>query len=89
MPFILRRGIRRAVVELDARLEDSDANDIWVGRQRITSLVGDSETFLQIHKTPPIFRSSYRYCWFGQEYRIGGLRECPWCTAKKDRRCSH
>lgn len=69
--FTSRQQFEGAVVELDTRLEHSDADGIWVGLQRITSLVGDAHTFLQTPQDSADLPIDIAR--FGQEYRIVGV----------------
>jgi hypothetical protein len=69
--FTSRQQFERAVVELDAQLEHSDADGVWVGLQRITSLVGDAHTFLQTPQDSADLPIDIAR--FGQEYRIVGV----------------
>lgn len=66
--FTPREGFEKAIAELDAQLDYSDADAIWVGMQRVTSLIGDAHTFLQTPRDSaglPIDIAR-----FGEEFRI-------------------
>jgi hypothetical protein len=45
--FTSREEFEKAVSELDAQIDQSNSDAIWVGMQRIVSLVGDAPTYLQ------------------------------------------
>ena len=66
--FTSRERFEKAVGDLDAQLEHSDADAIWVGMQRVTSLVGDAHTYLQTPQDSAGFPIDIAR--FGEDYRI-------------------
>ncbi|HYM75995.1 MAG TPA: S41 family peptidase [Candidatus Dormibacteraeota bacterium] len=66
--FTQRAEFEKAVADLDAQLNHSDADAAWVGMQRITSLVGDGHTYLRTPRDSAGFPINIER--FGEEYRI-------------------
>lgn len=66
--FTSREGFEEAVAELDAQIGHSDGDAIWVGMQRITSLIGDAHTYLQTPQDSAGFPIDISR--FGEDYRI-------------------
>jgi len=67
--FTPRERFEKAVVDLDSKLANADADTAWVGLQRLVSLVGDAHTYLQ---TPQDSASDLPIdiARFGEDYRI-------------------
>ncbi|MGA9528483.1 MAG: hypothetical protein WBS24_10230 [Terriglobales bacterium] len=63
-----RDTFEKAVSDLDAQLARSNADQAWVGFQRITSLIGDAHTYLQTPDDAAGFRMDIAR--FGGDYRI-------------------
>src|SRR5262249_44808824 len=45
--FVTRERFEKEIAQLDARLDRLDADEVYVGMNRITSLVGDAHTYVQ------------------------------------------
>jgi hypothetical protein len=43
--FTPRERFEKAVADLDSKLSNADADTVWVGLQRVVSLVGDAHTY--------------------------------------------
>ena len=66
--FTSREAFEKAVVELDAKLPQLDADGSWVGLQQLVSLVGDAHTYLQTPQDSAGFPLDVAR--FGEEYRV-------------------
>jgi hypothetical protein len=66
--FTSQAAFEKAVADLDAELPQLNADETWVGMQRLVSLVGDGHTYLQTPQDSAAFPIDITR--FGQEYRV-------------------
>lgn len=63
-----RDMFEKAVADLDAQLAHANADEAWVGFQRITSMIGDAHTYLQTPKDAADLNLDIAR--FGADYRV-------------------
>ena len=63
-----RDTFEKSVADLDAQLQHANADQSWVGFQRLVSLIGDAHTYLQTPKDAAGFNIDIAR--FGADYRI-------------------
>jgi hypothetical protein len=66
--FTSQAAFEKAAADLDANLPQLNADETWVGMQRLVSLVGDGHTYLQTPHDASSFALDVTR--FGQEYRV-------------------
>jgi hypothetical protein len=66
--YTSRQRFEVAVADLDRSIERLDGDGVWVGLLRITCLVGDAHTYLQVPRDDAEFPLGIR--WFADGYRV-------------------
>jgi hypothetical protein len=70
--FIPRERFEKEVAELDAKLDHLNADEVYVGMDRLANLVGDGHTFIKFPPDTAAF--PLLLARFGDEYRVAAVR---------------